>query len=515
MTYTNPFIEGLKTELDSKIVHTENGAAAFETAGGEGKNLVDFNFAISAMRGWSDSDITSRFAKVYFENPTVAVKYWAFCADCRGGLGERRTSRVIFDWLVDNQIDTARKILKLIPLYGRWDSLTRLIDSKLHNEVVGIIAKQLKEDIENCRSGKAFSLLAKWCPSENTSSPKTRMLATKIRNALEITPKMYRKMLSELRAGLKIVERSMSSGNWSEINYNSVPSKANILYKDAFMKHDKFRRTDYLEKLVRGDSGVKINSSVAFPCDIVHSYLKDMHSMWYRRIGGYDETIEQMWKSLPNYVKDGGRNTIVVADTSGSMMTNIGNSKMTAWDVAQSFAIYLSEKLSGPFKDKYIMFSNSPFLVDLGNCNSLRDKLVLSSEYNECSNTNFYKTMKLILKTAVNNNLKKEDIPDIIVISDMHFDQGAYYDKPLMEEIRDEFASHGYELPRMVYWNVCGGTGRSTPIPLQSNPNGVILMSGYSTSLAEMALSGETSPYKAILSKLNSERYAPVDECLG
>ena len=517
-TNSNPFIDGLKGELDSKKSLTENGAVTFATSGGEGKCLVDFNFDVSSMRGWDEERISSAYAKAFFENPEVALRYWAFCADCRGGLGERRTSRIIFKWLVDNQTDYAKKLLPLIPFYGRWDSLVMLIESNVSSEVIDIIVKQLKDDLINCRAGKSFSLLSKWCPSQNTSSPNTRRLADILRNALEFTPKQYRKMLSELRSGLKIVERSMSSKEWSEIDYSAVPSKANILYRNAFMKHDENRRKEFLDKLSSGDKSVKINSSAAFPCDIVHAYMDDGRHYWRQSLKQFDQTIEEMWKSQKDYLNGRGGNTMVVADTSGSMCSPIGSSSMSAWEVAQSLAIYFSERASGPFKDKYIMFSSNPFFVDFSNCKSLRDRIALSQQYNECSSTDFYKTMMLILDTAVKNNLKQEDIPNILVVSDCQFDMNARYDKTLMEEVEEKFHAHGYSLPQsIVYWNITGGCNRGgNNIPMQKNDDGRVgLLSGFSPAICDMVFSQETSPYKILLEKLNSSRYDAVSDAIS
>ena len=516
-TSSNPFIDGLKGVLDSQKSLTENGAVTFATAGGEGKCLVDFNFDISSMRGWDEQRITDAYAKAFFENPEVALRYWAFCADCRGGLGERRTSRIIFKWLVDSQPDYARKLLPLIPFYGRWDSLVMLIESSLSDDVVDIIVNQLKDDLVNCRAGKSFSLLAKWCPSQNTSSPNTRRLADILRKALGFSPRQYRKMLSELRAGLKIVERAMSSNDWSEIDYCAVPSKANILYRNAFMKHDEDRRKVFLEKLSSGDRSVKINSSAAFPCDIVHAYVDD-RDYWRKVVKPFDQTIEEMWKSQKDYLNGRGGNTMVVADTSASMTSPISGSGMSAWEVAQSLAIYFSERASGPFKDKYIMFSSNPFFVDFSECKTLRDRIELSAKYDECSSTDFQKTMMLILDTAVKNNLKQEDIPNILVVSDCQFDSNARYDKTLMEEVEEKFHAHGYKLPQsIVYWNVTGGHQRGgNNIPMQKNDDGRVgLLSGFSPAICDMVFSQETSPYRILLEKLNSARYDKVSEAIG
>ena len=86
------------------------------------------------------------------------------------------------------------------------------------------------------QANKSISLLAKWMPSENTSSKETKALATLVRKALGADSKTYRKTLSALRAYLKITETYTSANEWDKIDYNQVPSKANLKYKDAFLK---------------------------------------------------------------------------------------------------------------------------------------------------------------------------------------------------------------------------------------------------------------------------------------
>ena len=181
--------------------------------------------------------------------------------------------------------------------------------------------------------------------SFNTSSPKTRALAKKLRRSLCMDEKTYRKHLSMLRSKLKLVEVDASAGNWSKIDYNVVPSQANLKYKNAFLKHDETRRRQYLADLEKPESGAKINSKAAFPSDIVAKYMA--HRSGYRAALTEDAALEAMWKALPDYVagnNDGS--TIVVADSSGSMETKVSGSQTSALDVAFSLAIYFSENNS-------------------------------------------------------------------------------------------------------------------------------------------------------------------------
>jgi hypothetical protein len=301
---------------------------------------------------------------------------------------------------------------------------------------------------------------------------------------------------------------------------------ANLKYKNAFLKHDEDRRRKYLADLEKPESGAKINAAASFPCDIVAKYVRQATRANYSVNYAFskDEALEAMWKALPDYVagNDDG-STIVVADSSGSMTSCVGNSQTSALDVAFSLAIYFSEKLTGPFKDKWITFSSSPKYVDMSKCKSLADKLTLSYSKAEVANTDLRKTFMLILKTAVDNNLKQEDLPsNVLIVSDMNFDQGTYqYNSygaskcALMKEIADEFAEHGYKLPRCVYWNVIGGYGRQAPLPVQMNTAGAVLVSGFSPAIAQMVFSAKTTPYDVLVEALNNKRYQPIEDAFN
>ena len=62
---------------------------------------------------------------------------------------------------------------------------------------------------------KPVSLLAKWLPSVNASSTKTKMDARYICKNLGMTECEYRKTLSSLRSYIDIVESKMSAKKWS------------------------------------------------------------------------------------------------------------------------------------------------------------------------------------------------------------------------------------------------------------------------------------------------------------
>ncbi|MDO5348110.1 MAG: DUF2828 family protein, partial [Bacillota bacterium] len=289
--------------------------------------------------------------------------------------------------------------------------------------------------------------------------------------------------------------------------------------RNAFLRNDEARRVEYLESLKKGKT--KINAKVLSASDIVHNYYDP--SGWHIQVQSYDESLEQLWKNLPNYMPDGA-SAIVVSDSSGSMLTKVGNTNLTAYEVSEALAIYMSERLTGEFKDSFITFSSKPQLINMSNIKSLHEKLKYYNRKSLCDNTNIKAVFDLILKVAVKNHYKQEDLPqNIIICSDMEFDTAQGYSpfwmindtrctKADFEIIKNEYAEHGYKMPSLTFWNICG---RTNTVPLQENELGVHLLSGFSQAIVDMAFSTKLDPYECLMERLNSERYNMVEEALS
>lgn len=510
---TSSFFDALNTTLTNSGYNrsrTENGALGLSTTG---RKLLDLNFAVASYRNRTDAEIRRDFAEALAGDFNTAVTWLFFVRDVRGGLGERRFFRVCFNHLVEEFPDVARKLLNLLAYYGRWDDLTILINTKMREEVVEIVAKVLTKDVEDCVGNKSISLLAKWMPSENASSADTRALASTWRQALGLTSRSYRKMLSRLREHLGIVERAMSAREFGSIDYQKVPARANLIYNSAFLARDEDRRRAFLGKVEKGEA--KINAATLFPHDIVAKYCDG--NIYSARVKDLDAGLEAMWKALPNTISDAGdQDILVVPDGSGSMIMRLGNTGVRALDVANALAIYFAERLHGAFRDKYITFSARPQLVDMSGATSLRSKLEIALRHNEVANTNIQAVFELILATAIENNMTQEQMPKtLLIISDMEFDAGTgirHLNETLFDSIARMYNRNGYKLPRLVFWNV---NSRTNTIPVKENEAGVALVSGFSPNVAKMVMSAKLDPYEALLETLNAERYDLVREALG
>ena len=490
---------------ENSVSYTENGGAGYATTG---KALLDLNFAVSSFRNRSEQEIASAFAEAYHESPENAIVWLFFARDIRGGMGERRLFRTCMRFLAKWHKKEAVAVLNLLPEYGRWDDLVCMLNiPEVKKETFGIIRKQLLADIqEKKKKNGQVSLLGKWLPSEHCRKRVDRVTAQELMAMLGWSPRKYRKELSALRRKIDVVERKMSANEWQEIKYPNVPSRANLIYRNAFLRHDEERRRAYLDKLSRGET--KINAGTLYPHDIVGDYQR----VWDPKNAKVDVAIEEMWKALPNFV-DGDETTLVVADGSGSMTVLIGNTQTSAWQVAHALALYFAERASGPYKDTYITFSNRPQFVNLRNSSTLLERIQCALRHTEISNTNIEAVFKLILDTAVRNHTPQEDMPkNILIISDMEFDQCAENaSMRVFDSIRMKYQANGYELPRLVFWNVCS---RTNTIPLTQNKNGVVLVSGFSPAVLKMVYTGKLDPWECLIDTLKLPRYEPVWKAL-
>lgn len=497
------FIKALNKQINNDYVFgvTENGALGYKTTLNP---FVDFNFKIPSYRR-NEVGALEDFAKCLEMDTVLALRMLFYLRDVRGGLGERRTFRVIAKHLFEH-LENA-ELLKLFPEYGRWDDLIYLFfeikNKKVKEMIINILYAQVWKDVADNLSGKPVSLLAKWLPTIGSKSSRKYALALYIPLGFK-SERHYRKTISELRKKINVVERKMTAREWELIDYSTVPSKANIIYNSAFLRHDESRRRNFLGAVEKGEA--KINSSVAFPHDIVNKYICDDY-VWADKIHAEkDMGLEMLWKSLPSF--DGGEDILVVADTSGSMYwSHLG---FKPYVVCYSLAIYFAERAKGCFNNKVILFSSKPSFIDLSGANSLHGKLKTLLHYNECSNTDIAKTLRLVLNAAVKNNLKQEDLPKtLLIMSDMEFDNGGFFNRRLFDELVEEYKEKGYEMPKLVFWNLAS---RTNTIPLTENKNGVTLVSGFSTNILKTVLSNKLDAFDAVKEQLMNERYDAVEK---
>lgn len=466
----NKFINALQTE----DTFTENG---MPTNSSSGEYIVDMFFHMGALRASPDNEILKLFVGAFGENSLLAIKAMFHNRNIRGGQGERKTFRTMFNYLCLNYPKIALLNLENVVKFGRWDDLFSGIDTPVEDDIFDFILYHLKNGDKLC---------AKWLPRENKAG---NNVFKKLIKAWELHPKKYRQLVA---GNTQVVENLMCKNQWTKINYSHVPSKASHLYRKAFGKHDPEGYGAYLEKLEKGDKSVKVNAGAIFPSDVIKPYFS-----WDSK--SKDILIEQQWKALPNYLPENKR-IMPVCDVSGSMS---GDPIL----VCVSLGLYLSERNKGPYENCFITFSAQPRLQLLKG-KSLKDRVTEIRTSKWQMNTNLEAVFKLILNQAVKFNLSPEELPtDILILSDMQFDSCVKdSDDTALKMIDRMYKNAGYERPNIIFWNLRSSTG----IPAKFNEQGVALVSGYSPSVMKQVFSRDMTPLSNVLETLNDPMYDSV-----
>ena len=461
--------------VQNQSARTTNGMRARKSTANA---CVDLFFKIGASRG---KDVTKDFVAAYAENREVALRIAQWVRDVRGGAGEREIFRQILTYLDKHHPADAAALLMKVPEIGRWDDIFVVKSQENRYKAFAMLGDALR-----AKNG----LAAKWTPRKGE-------LAVEIRNFFGMTPKFYRKSLVELT---KVVEQDMCAQKWDAINFSHVPSLAHSRYKKAFFRNTQ-EYAKYVAELTKDPKdrnvNVKINAGAVYPYDVLKGLIGS-----YRN--NYNSTelgaLQAQWDAMENFIGDA--NVLPLVDVSGSMTCPAGGrasqSKTTCLDVAVSLGLYVADKNKGKFKDTFLTFSSSPELLHLkGN---IVQKVHQMSSSNWGMSTDLVKAMEKILKTAKDGNVPQEEMPEMLLImSDMQFNQCARFDDSAMQMIARKFEAAGYELPKIVFWNL----NAADNVPVKYDASGVALISGFSPQIMVSVLGGDTEKFtpEAIMMK--------------
>lgn len=488
------------------FTETENGAVALKSTK---SGLLDAFSKLATFREAEEETIIKTFNLAYAEDKELAMKLLFYVRDIRGGQGERRVFRVIMNHLAKNKPEVVIKNLDNFAFYGRYDDLLCLLDTPVERYVLGLIKDTLEADVKSVDNGGVPSLMAKWLPSAN-GTKNTRQVALKIVSCLNMSERTYRKTLSKLRRALDLVEIKIAENRYEEIEFSKLPSKAQMVYRELFMRKAQERYLAYLKELMTGKA--KVNAGTLIPVDIVSKIMDKNPSLAERYL------YEAMWQNLPNYFEGRNETGLCVVDVSGSMYG-------TPMAVAVSLGLYCADKCNGPFKNRFITFSRNPELVKVQG-EDIVDKVLNMRNADWGYNTDFNKVLQLILDTAIKNNCSQSDLPNkLYVISDMQFDHANGSGNTLHRDWAKKFAEHGYEMPAIVYWNV--RTSDCGMFHEDKNGTNVAMVSGYSPVLFKNVIDGtqyeetvnekgetvvkqKIDPVVVMLTTLQNERYDRV-----
>ena len=418
---------------------TTNGAKTNSTSG---KECLDLFTRIGNMRYEDRLRILEDFEKAYQDDKQLAtqVLFWARAA--RIGSGERKTFHTIFSEIGKTSPDFISDNARTLAELGYWKDLVPYFGIP---KVISIFAQAIREKDR---------LACKWAPRK----------CAELRDELGFTNREYRKWLKRYS---ETVEQKMSESEWSEVNYSSVPGSAMRRYSRAFAKQDSKRFDEWKE-----DKTTKASVSATYP----HEVLKCDD----------DSLAEKLWDNLPDLLENSEENILPMIDVSGSMMGQ-------PLAVAISLGMYLSERTKGEFRDMFLTFSENPELVKLKG-DSVAERLRNISQADWGMNTDFSKAYEHILRVAKKHNVVPDSMPSmLLVLSDMQFDESQssnfYGSEPMthFSHMKEEYEKAGYELPKIVFWNLASHYGT----PTKCSDDSVAMVSGYSPSIMKAILNAE------------------------
>ncbi|HAG13408.1 MAG TPA: DUF2828 domain-containing protein [Ruminococcus sp.] len=497
------FLQQLKAE--SNRAYTENGALTHRTSASD---CLDLFFRMGGMRGAAEQDIVRTVLRAYAEDPLKTRKILFYGRDIRGGLGERRFFRTAIRALAMQDPEAVCRNLPLFVQYGRCDDFCALLDTPCEAAMFCYVRAELNADCARMAAGESVTLLAKWLPSVNASSKETCAMGRIFAKKLGMTPAAYRKTLSALRRHIGIIENPLRESDYT-FDYETQTSGAMFKYRKAFLRNDAERYQTYIEKVHAHQA--KINVQTLYPYQIVRACkgTAGAYSWTFPAPQTLPEAerraLDAAWKNLPVYGAE-QENALVVVDGSGSMY---GNEDMRPIDTALSLGIYFAEHNRGTFAGHFITFSRTPKLVAVKG-RDIAEKVYECAKYNEVANTDLEAVFRLILKTAVCNRTRQQDMPaTLYIISDMEFDRciDGGNNRTLFEQMTALYANYGYRLPQVVFWNVAS---RNQNIPVTFTQTGAALVSGASPVIFNMVIGGNITPEVIMDQILENPRYAAV-----
>lgn len=434
---------------------------------------ANLDYFSGASRFDSINVLKRKFKRAYKENRNLALKNLLHVLDIRGGKGERNVFKASFSALIEESLPDSKLVLNTIIELGRADYLLVALDTNLEDDMVELIKKVLTDDLNQ----ENPSLLAKWMPSIRTHN-KNNLAAKRLCKKLGYKESEYRKMLSHLRSKINIVEKSLTLKNYDKIDFEKVPSKAMLKYRNCFYTKMTDEYESYLEAVKNNKA--KINANNLQTHEIIKKLVGDDWGWpWEARENNIISDTErclldQMWNNQENVLKTDD-NILVVADTSGSMLSY---NKLPI-STSIGLAIYFAERNNGIYKNKFITFSSNPILQEISG-KDIFEKV--NNIKPIVAHTDIDKVFKLILNSAKNCDLKPNELPSkIILISDMEFDEGVYSkSRTNFLGWKKAFKNSGYNLPEIVFWNVAGNT---QGYPVTKKDGDCIMVSGFSPKI--------------------------------
>ena len=563
------FVQAFNALSSTILVNGENGMPEFSTTS---SNLLDLFTKL--VRDLPDSELNRLVAKCFSDidkgdfKQLVDLFVLTFqTRDCRGGKGEKSLFQKLILILYKEYPETIISLLAEIPRFGYYKDLLNLhlvADERLQRVIIQLFANHLRDDhsklLLSRRDGSVPELgfSAKYAPREGKQQFKLffKQLVRELFGKSCTAQKQYRNMIVELTAALQVPEVLMCADRFQDINFKNVPSQCLNRFRKAFLNELVVKKGKHADPLTYSEEETgnrhpndpnrvlcrqnlktsaltgKVNAKVLLPHELISKLFSSRPSstdssvfdaQWTKIREAVLEGIAKL-NDLPDPNSINLGKLVPLVDVSGSM-------DGTPMEVAIALGILVSEISDPAFKDHFITFETRPSWVSLKGINSIYDKVQKTKNAPWGGSTDFNAALEMILKVATDKKLSPDDIPDLIVFSDMQFNSAGRYSETMHDVITRKFARAGMEIcgkpyraPKIIYWNLRGDT---KGFPVQANTPNTQILSGFSPSLLKLLLNGESmvqeqinpdgsitttdiTPLQTLRNALDDPRYDPI-----
>ena len=538
----------LVTALDMKnsIQYGENNHIEYSWSEVQQEQICQLYFQL--VRTKDTKKLKSVYRKIYEEGDrdikVLMLKILANTRDIDEGKGEYALSLELLDVLFDLDERVGKEMLKRFigfnseeKPFGSWKDLKYFMNIRKDRPVncVDLYVEQMKLEEKSGNN----SLVWKWSPREK--SRKFGWIFEEIAKCYfaeygkyDWNSKGVNKAKTQLRKKISAKNRSLDTTqikqcekHWADIDFNRVTSVTMNRQRGAFMN----------KKNVDSEDRIQCKNNLEKYMEDVKSGKKEMKG---KNVGMIDfvrqalschdkmdkEILNEQWKSNSKQTSKLGE-IIPVVDTSGSMEVD----EMKPLLSAIGLGLRVAEK--SKLGKRVLTFNANPEWIKLDDKEDFVADVQKIKEIPWGMNTNFHKTMDLILDTVVEHKLAAEEVENLIlaVFSDMQFDaaennlssENKFGSKTVREILDKKYHDAGikvcgkpYKVPKIVFWNLRVTQG----FPVLSYHEGYAMMAGYSpTALNEFSEEGldalkSFTPWNVLLKTLDKERYNKLSELI-
>ena len=523
MVTTNPFLlSALKNT--SRTNEGGNGALKYTTSGSD---FVDQFAKVTEYRQPRNySEISEDMSLLWDQNPRLTISFVIYLrlitrtvkfpdgtrtSTTQRGQGLKHESIMRMIWLAINHPEEFWNNVNLFVSAGSWKDIIMMLSYDLQyngweervlnwKDFTGLILAGL-ENPETSELVKKYLPQIKSRPKcktvvEQADTIIGKYLCSVIFDDIENKVKSYEKYRKLKVSGTAHVwQQLISQGRFMEINFDTVHGRALAqMVSGQFLKNNGLEET--FEKWMA-------SKPVAKYTGYVYELMQPVKSGYSNNVlkSYQEDAINKQFLGLIETAKKGitGENPfITVVDTSSSMTGLVPGTKVSAYDVAKSMALYFSYLLKGPFHNHWMEFNDKCILKKwIGDTPVKKLQNDRSEAY---GSTDFEGVARIFVKVR-QSGVKEEDFPGgILCLSDgcfnyTHSNEGNYksFKKILL---RGGFSKEFVDKFKIVLWDIPNGyyADRGAKFEEFADCPGMFHISGLDGSVVAFLMGTEYNP---------------------